>query len=72
MPDYAVAMTAAEDGSDKVVFRNDGRAAAPGWDTYMLEQEWRAWCADKDVVPRAPAQHFVKFCATWFGHRGRP
>ena len=50
----------------------EARAAAPGWDIYLLEGEWRAWCAEKDVLPRAPTQHFVKFCASWAQHRGRP
>ena len=45
------------------------RAAAPGWDVYAIEREWRVWCADKDVLPRAPVQHFVKFCATWSERR---
>ena len=50
----------------------EARAAAPGWDIYVLESEWRAWCADKDVVPRAPLHHFVKFCVSWQQRRGRP
>jgi hypothetical protein len=50
---------------------DEGRAAAPGWDIYVLEAEWRAWCADKEP-PRAPAQHFVKFCESWSQRRGRP
>lgn len=95
MPDYSVALDTAEDGSDKVVFRNrftmeaepaalphipplpceaheEARGAAPGWDVYALEGEWRAWCAEKDVTPHAPAQHFVKFCASWAKRRGAP
>ena len=95
MPDYAVAMEACADGSDKVVFRNrqtmvpgpapdpdmpplppeahaEARAAAPGWDVHALEREWRAWCAERDVLPRAPLRHFVRFCASWAENRPHP
>ena len=93
IPDYAVTLEAAEDGSDKVVFRNrrtmalplmaelgplppeaheQARRAAPGWDVHALEREWRVWCAEKDVLPRSPLPHFVRFCASWADRRGRP
>lgn len=48
------------------------RAVAPGWDVYHLEQEWRAWLGENDMVPRSPSRHFVRFCESWFANRGRP
>ena len=50
----------------------DARKAAPGWDVYHLEQEWRMWLGENEIVPKQPEKHFVKFCATWFEKRGRP
>ncbi|WP_371158459.1 replication initiator protein A [Jannaschia sp. 2305UL9-9] len=46
------------------------RQIAPGWDVHVIEQEWRAWCLDKDCTPHSPAQHFLKFCLTWAERRG--
>jgi len=48
------------------------RAAAPSWDVYRLEQEWRSWLGENDMVPRNPGRHFVRFCESWFAKRGRP
>ena len=45
------------------------RQIAPGWDVHMIEADWRGWCADKDMTPHSPAQHFLKFCTTWVDHR---
>jgi hypothetical protein len=39
-----------------------GRAAAPGWDIYGLEAEWRGWLEKKDIRPRNSDAHFVAFC----------
>lgn len=50
----------------------DARNVAPGWDVYHLEQEWRNWLGESEIVPKAPERHFVKFCQTWFEKRGRP
>jgi len=50
----------------------DARKAAPGWDVYQLEQEWRLWLGENEIIPQRPEKHFVKFCATWFEKRGRP
>ena len=50
----------------------DARKAAPGWDVYQLEQEWRLWLGDNEIIPQHPEKHFVKFCATWSEKRGRP
>lgn len=50
-----------------------GRAAAPGWDVYQLEQAWRTWMADGGMdAPRDAEKAFVGFCAKWFEKRGRP
>ncbi|MDY6981004.1 MAG: replication initiator protein A [Pseudomonadota bacterium] len=35
------------------------RALAPGWDVYVLEQEWRAWMTEP---PRNPDAAFLGFC----------
>lgn len=51
---------------------NDARTAAPGWDVYMLEHEWRSWLGENEIEPKAPARHYVKFCQSWHEKRGRP
>lgn len=50
----------------------DARNAAPGWDIHYLEQEWRCWLGENEIVPKHPERHFVKFCQSWFEKRGRP
>lgn len=50
----------------------DARNVAPGWDVYYLEQEWRNWLGENEIVPKNPARHFLKFCQSWFEKRGRP
>lgn len=50
----------------------EAKQAAPGWDTHMLEDEWRMWLADLDSAPNHPTRHFVKFCQSWYEKRGRP
>lgn len=45
------------------------REAAPGWDVYFLESEWRMWM---DAPPRDPNAAFIGFCRKWFERRGRP
>lgn len=51
---------------------NEARQAAPGWDTYHLEQEWREWLGKKTSTPRNAAKSFLGFCRTWYAKRGRP
>ncbi|RCL02208.1 MAG: Plasmid replication initiator protein [Candidatus Tokpelaia sp. JSC189] len=41
------------------------RKAAPRWDVYYLEQEWRAWLSKENINPRNPERHFEKFCKSW-------
>src|SRR4028118_390659 len=45
---------------------NDAREAAPGWDVYHLEREWRHWLGANEIEPKYPERHFVKFCRTWY------
>lgn len=45
------------------------RQAAPGWDVYHLEGEWRTWMKS---TPRNADKAFVGFCKKWFEKRGRP
>ena len=45
------------------------RQAAPGWDVYVVEQEWRAWVMnllDQGMEPpRNPDSAFIGFCWKW-------
>jgi len=50
---------------------NDAREAAPGWDVYHLEREWRHWLGANEIEPKYPERHFVKFCRTWYDKRGK-
>ena len=50
----------------------DARNVAPGWDVHYLEQEWRVWLGENEIVPKNPERHFAKFCQSWFEKRGRP
>jgi hypothetical protein len=45
------------------------RMAAPEWDVYALENEWRTWITEP---PRSPDAAFIGFCKKWFEKRGRP
>lgn len=47
------------------------KAAAPGWDVYVLEQEWREWIAKKEPTKR-PDAAFVAFCRKRFQNQERP
>ena len=44
------------------------RDAAPGWDVYYLEREWREWITE---TPRDPDRAFIGFCRKWRELRGR-
>ncbi len=51
----------------------EAKGAAPGWDVYYLEQEWRSWMADGGLdAPKHPDRAFIGFCKKWFEKRGRP
>lgn len=43
------------------------RLAAPGWDVYALEAEWRDWIVEP---PRDADKAFVGFCRKWAEKRG--
>ena len=38
------------------------RLAAPRWDIYALEQQWREWVANKGCVLKHPDAAFIGFC----------
>lgn len=44
------------------------RNAAPGWDVYYLEREWRDWVTEH---PRDPDAAFIGFCRKCAERRGR-
>jgi len=51
----------------------EARQAAPGWDVYVLEGEWRHWMAEGGLdAPKNPDKAFLGFCKKWFERRGRP
>lgn len=43
------------------------REAAPTWDVYFLEQEWRMWMNEP---PRHPEGAFLGFCRNWYERKG--
>jgi plasmid replication initiation protein len=45
------------------------RQAAPAWDIYEIEREWRDWISEP---PQHPDTAFVRFCEKWYARRGRP
>lgn len=48
------------------------RQAAPTWDVYLLEQEWRAWMNTKNMKsPENPDAAFLGFCRSWYKRKGR-
>ncbi|MDQ3827910.1 MAG: replication initiation protein, partial [Candidatus Tectomicrobia bacterium] len=47
------------------------RKAAPGWDVYYLESEWREWIATKGK-PEKPGPAFIAFCRQKYQREGRP
>jgi len=52
---------------------NDARTCAPGWDVYMLEQEWRGWMASGGLdAPKNPDSAFLGFCRKWAERHGTP
>ncbi len=47
----------------------EAKNRAPGWDIYVIEQEWRDWLSEP---PRNADKAFLGFCDKWFQKRGRP
>lgn len=51
----------------------EARVAAPGWDVYVLEQNWRRWIVHSGLdMPRDVNRAFLGFCRNWFAKRGNP
>lgn len=51
----------------------EAREAAPGWDPYHIEQEWRNWlAASGKEPPRKPDLAFIRFCMSFHERRGAP
>ena len=48
------------------------REAAPGWDIYHLESEWREWYEKTGKIPDKPGKAFVGFCKQRYRKQGRP
>jgi len=47
------------------------RDAAPGWDIYQLELEWRTWMSDGGLdAPKDADKAFLGFCRKWYEKRG--
>lgn len=47
----------------------EAKKAAPGWDIYYLEQEWRDWMIEP---PKNADAAFLGFCRKFYERRGRP
>lgn len=48
----------------------EARVVAPGWDVYVLEQEWRNWMREWNTeTPRDADAAFVGFCRKWYEKR---
>ena len=45
------------------------RKAAPGFDIYNLEQQWREWIAKKKEPPKRPDAAFIAFCRKKAAHK---
>lgn len=41
---------------------DEARRLAPGWDIYVLENEWRSWVQDKAIDVKNSDKHFLAFC----------
>ena len=49
------------------------RDLAPGWDIYVLEEEWRTWMQDGGLdAPKDADKAFLGFCRKWYEKRGQP
>ena len=48
---------------------HEAKIAAPGWDIYYLEREWRGWITES---PRDADAAFIGFCRKWYERRGAP
>ncbi len=51
----------------KIETYEQAKAAAPGWDIYFIEQQWREWSTQP--LHDADAS-FLGFCRQWYDRRG--
>lgn len=52
---------------------HDARLVAPGWDVYVLEQDWRMWWMDSGKPQlHKPDAAFIAFCKRRYERVGRP
>jgi len=42
--------------------REESKRIAPGWDSDVLEQDWRSWVIEKGITVKNPDKHFLAFC----------
>jgi hypothetical protein len=54
----------------RTVTYEHAKRAAPGWDVYELERQWREWI-DKKGPPQKPDAAFVAFCRNKFARENR-
>lgn len=62
---------------ERVRISEDGyaaaRRAAPGWDVYGLENQWKEWMhKGQKSPPRVPDAAFAKWCSRYFDNHGKP
>ena len=51
---------------------NKARQAAPSWDVYHLEQEWRSWMNAQGMdAPKNPDAAFLGFCRSFYKKNGQ-
>jgi hypothetical protein len=46
--------------------------AAPGYDVYALERDWKEWIDKKGTRPENPDKAFIGFCRRKAKQRGKP
>ena len=54
----------------RTVTYEHAKRAAPGWDVYELERQWREWI-DKKGPPQKPDAAFIAFCRNKFARENR-
>jgi len=87
LPDYSVKLdgdfvvftnrqkSAQKEIAGRIVLQTDtlakAKKAAPGWDIYLLEQEWRGWLANSGKPrPDNPDAAFIGFCKRYYAKHG--
>lgn len=60
--DVVVAMPVQVMRFKKLTTHDEARRLAPGWDIYVLENEWRTWVHDKGIDVKNADKHFLSFC----------